>query len=109
MSHTLSCLHPHPFSLPLPRTRLLLAHRYGGTGKKSHGRQFDSYGEEYTRGNVIGCLLDTAEGVISYSKNGKLLGPAFKLSQQWQGQVSLLANPGTVVCQLTNCTVCLLL
>lgn len=61
--------------------------RYGGTGKKSHGRQFDSYGEEYTKGDVVGCLLDTVGGTISFSKNGNVFGPAFQIPQHLQGQV----------------------
>ena len=52
---------------------------YGGTGKKSHGNQFDSYGGAYGAGDVLGCTLDRAAGTISYSKNGQSLGVAFKL------------------------------
>ena len=52
---------------------------YGGTGKKSHGNQFDSYGGAYGAGDVLGCTLDRAKGTISYSKNGQPLGVAFKL------------------------------
>ena len=52
---------------------------YGGTAKKSNNRQFDSYGEVYGRGDVIGCYLDLAGGEIAFSKNGKHLGRAFSL------------------------------
>ena len=52
---------------------------YGGTAKKSNNRQFDSYGELYGKGDVIGCYLDLGVGEISFSKNGKHLGVAFSL------------------------------
>jgi ATP-dependent RNA helicase DDX1 len=52
---------------------------YGGTAKKSNNRQFDSYGELYGKGDVIGCYLDLGAGEISFSKNGKHLGKAFSL------------------------------
>jgi len=71
----------------------VLCLRYGGTGKKSHGRQFDSYGEEYSKGDVIGCLLDTLAATISFSKNGKVFGPAFQIPSFLQGQVN---SPGGV-------------
>mmetsp|Transcript_3310 Transcript_3310/g.11990 ORF Transcript_3310/g.11990 Transcript_3310/m.11990 type:complete len:215 (-) Transcript_3310:1-645(-) len=52
---------------------------YGGTAKKSHARQFDSYGDPYGKDDVIGCALDCDTGTISFSKNGKALGVAFEL------------------------------
>ena len=52
---------------------------YGGTAKKSNNRQFDSYGELYGKGDVIGCYLDLSAGEIAFSKNGKHLGTAFSL------------------------------
>jgi ATP-dependent RNA helicase DDX1 len=52
---------------------------YGGTAKKSNNRQFDSYGELYGKGDVIGCYLDIGAAEISFSKNGKHLGKAFSL------------------------------
>lgn len=51
---------------------------YGGTGKKSHNRQFVDYGEPYGKDDVIGCLLDLDAGVLSFTKNGKVFGPAFE-------------------------------
>uniref|UniRef100_A0AAR2JDG3 ATP-dependent RNA helicase n=1 Tax=Pygocentrus nattereri TaxID=42514 RepID=A0AAR2JDG3_PYGNA len=44
---------------------------FGGTGKKSHNKQFDSYGEEFTMHDTIGCYLDLEKGHVSFSKNGK--------------------------------------
>mmetsp|Transcript_23355 Transcript_23355/g.73949 ORF Transcript_23355/g.73949 Transcript_23355/m.73949 type:complete len:837 (-) Transcript_23355:177-2687(-) len=52
---------------------------YGSTGKKSSNRQFEDYGEAYKEGDVIGCLLDRDNKVISFCKNGLDLGVAFKL------------------------------
>lgn len=52
---------------------------FGGTGKKSNNRQFDDYGEAFGMHDVIGCFLDFAKMEISFSKNGKNLGVAFKI------------------------------
>lgn len=55
---------------------------YGGTGKKSNNRQFEDYGESFGIHEVIGCLLDLQKGEISFTKNGKHLGVAFRLNDQ---------------------------
>ncbi|XP_072024560.1 ATP-dependent RNA helicase DDX1-like [Amphiura filiformis] len=52
---------------------------FGGTGKKSFGRQFDDYGEPFGKDDVIGCYLDLDSGSIYYSKNGADLGHAFDI------------------------------
>lgn len=52
---------------------------FGGTGKKSNNRQFDDYGEAFGMQDVIGCCLDLDRLEISYTKNGKPLGLAFKI------------------------------
>ncbi|XP_015247722.1 PREDICTED: ATP-dependent RNA helicase DDX1 [Cyprinodon variegatus] len=52
---------------------------FGGTGKKSNNKQFDSYGEEFTMHDTIGCYLDLDKGQISFSKNGIDLGVAFDI------------------------------
>uniref|UniRef100_A0A8D1LIV8 ATP-dependent RNA helicase n=1 Tax=Sus scrofa TaxID=9823 RepID=A0A8D1LIV8_PIG len=44
---------------------------FGGTGKKSHNKQFDNYGEEFTMHDTIGCYLDIDKGHVKFSKNGK--------------------------------------
>ncbi|XP_076109926.1 ATP-dependent RNA helicase DDX1-like [Mytilus galloprovincialis] len=54
---------------------------FGGTGKKSYGRQFDSYGEAYGMNDVIGCYLDLENGDIKWSKNGVDLGKAYNIPQ----------------------------
>lgn len=50
---------------------------YGGTGKKSHGKQFETYGEPFGKGDVIGCWLDCESGTLGYTKNGQQLGAAY--------------------------------
>lgn len=55
---------------------------FGGTGKKSNNRQFDDYGEAFGIHDVIGCLLDLNNGEISFTKNGKNLGLAFRINDQ---------------------------
>jgi hypothetical protein len=37
----------------------------------------------------VGCLLDTVQGTMSFSKNGNVYGPAFQIPQHLRGQVSL--------------------
>ncbi|XP_063218219.1 ATP-dependent RNA helicase Ddx1 [Bacillus rossius redtenbacheri] len=55
---------------------------FGGTGKKSNNKQFDSYGEAFGMHDVIGCYLDLDSGTIKFSKNGVDLGVAFSIPQQ---------------------------
>ncbi|XP_043076509.1 ATP-dependent RNA helicase DDX1 [Puntigrus tetrazona] len=59
---------------------------FGGTGKKSHNKQFDSYGEEFTMHDTIGCYIDLDKGQVSFSKNGNDLGLAFEIPPQIKNQ-----------------------
>ncbi|XP_017877954.1 ATP-dependent RNA helicase Ddx1 [Ceratina calcarata] len=59
---------------------------FGGTGKKSNAKQFDSYGEAFGMHDVIGCLLDLSKGEIRFTKNGVDLGVAFTLNAQQKSQ-----------------------
>lgn len=43
---------------------------YGGTGKKSFGKQFDDYGETYGVNDIVGSLIDLDQMKIRYFKNG---------------------------------------
>ncbi|CAK9304419.1 unnamed protein product [Gordionus sp. m RMFG-2023] len=52
---------------------------FGGTGKKSFNKQFDTYGESFTFGDTIGCYLNTDDHTIKFSKNGKDFGMAYKI------------------------------
>lgn len=79
---------------------------FGGTGKKSNNKQFDSYGEAFGKSDVMGCYLDLDNGEISYTKNGQDLGLAFKINSQ------LLKKPffpaivlKVIICYCTACTV----
>ncbi len=56
---------------------------YGGTGMKSNKNSFEKYGQTYGDGDTIGCYIEL-EGDnprIVYSKNGEVLGEAFKLDE----------------------------
>ncbi|XP_010125024.1 PREDICTED: ATP-dependent RNA helicase DDX1-like, partial [Chlamydotis macqueenii] len=64
---------------------------FGGTGKKSHNKQFDSYGEEFTMHDTIGCYLDIDKGQIKFSKNGKDLGLAFEIPPHIRNQALFAA------------------
>ena len=52
---------------------------FGGTGKKSNRRQFDSYGEPFGQHDYIGCAIDRDSGEITFYKNGSSLGIAFNI------------------------------
>jgi ATP-dependent RNA helicase DDX1 len=60
---------------------------YGGTGKKSHAKSFEDYGESFGLKDTIGCWLDCDSGEIGFSKNGKNLGVAFSLPAALRGQL----------------------
>ena len=52
---------------------------FGGTGKKSHGRKFITYGRAFGKGDVLGCVLDLCSKNVSFRLNGEDCGEAFKL------------------------------
>lgn len=47
-----------------------------GGNKRNNGAN-SSYGASYTKGDIIGCLLDIATGTITFYKNGTTQGTAF--------------------------------
>lgn len=56
---------------------------YGGTAKKSNAKNFDDYGEKFgEQYDVVGNIIDLDEGTISWTKNGKELGIAFRLTSR---------------------------
>lgn len=55
---------------------------FGATGKKSHAKAFDDYGQSYGHGDVIGCLLDLEQKQMKFTKNGQDFGVAFELTGQ---------------------------
>jgi hypothetical protein len=42
---------------------------FGGTGKKSHNRQFDDYGEKFGLNDVIGCSLDIDSYASAFARD----------------------------------------
>ncbi|XP_041375117.1 ATP-dependent RNA helicase DDX1-like [Gigantopelta aegis] len=54
---------------------------FGGTGKKSYGKQFDSYGQSFGVNDTIGCYLDLNNGEIKWAKNGVDLGKAYDIAE----------------------------
>ncbi|PFH32052.1 SPRY domain-containing protein [Besnoitia besnoiti] len=52
---------------------------YGGTAKKSFSRRFETYGEAYGLGDVVGTLIDLDNLRLALTKNGKALGTAYEL------------------------------
>lgn len=52
---------------------------FGGTGKKSFGKQFDPYGESFGMSDVIGCYIDLDVNTIKWSKNGVDFGKAYDI------------------------------
>eukprot|EP00063_Salmo_salar_P076922 XP_014051757.1 PREDICTED: heterogeneous nuclear ribonucleoprotein U-like protein 1 isoform X3 [Salmo salar] len=58
---------------------------YGGTGKKSSKCKFEDYGEKFGENDVLGCYIDFDSGEeveMAFSKNGKWLDVAFRVSQE---------------------------
>uniref|UniRef100_A0A672PQW2 Heterogeneous nuclear ribonucleoprotein U-like protein 1 n=1 Tax=Sinocyclocheilus grahami TaxID=75366 RepID=A0A672PQW2_SINGR len=58
---------------------------YGGTGKKSSNCKFEDYGEKFSENDIIGCCIDfesSEEVEMAFSKNGKCLGPCFRVSRE---------------------------
>eukprot|EP00696_Hemimastix_kukwesjijk_P014996 gnl/Hemi2/3088_TR1092_c0_g1_i1.p1 gnl/Hemi2/3088_TR1092_c0_g1~~gnl/Hemi2/3088_TR1092_c0_g1_i1.p1 ORF type:complete len:753 (+),score=198.78 gnl/Hemi2/3088_TR1092_c0_g1_i1:44-2260(+) len=51
---------------------------FGGTGKKSHGRQFEDYGEPFFKGDVVGVMLDCDAHTIAFSREGVVFPTAFQ-------------------------------
>lgn len=60
---------------------------FGGTGKKSFGKQFDSYGEAFGMHAVIGCYLNLDKFTIKFSKNGVDFGDAFRIADNLRRSV----------------------
>eukprot|EP00756_Hemistasia_phaeocysticola_P010953 Hpha_TRINITY_DN15065_c5_g8::TRINITY_DN15065_c5_g8_i1::g.125127::m.125127/K15047/HNRNPUL1, E1BAP5; heterogeneous nuclear ribonucleoprotein U-like protein 1 len=72
---------------------------YGGTSKKSNNNQFSDYGETYTMGDTITALADFDANVISFCKNGRWLGEAFRIPD-WLSGVSLYPHILTKNCRV---------
>ncbi|CAG0887653.1 unnamed protein product [Cyprideis torosa] len=59
---------------------------FGGTGKKSNNRQFDSYGEAFGLNDVMGCLLNLDDMTIAFCKNGHQFGTAFHIPKSMKDE-----------------------
>nr|DBA20635.1 TPA: hypothetical protein GDO54_017395 [Pyxicephalus adspersus] len=65
---------------------------YGGTAKKSTNSKFENYGETFAENDVIGCFIDfetRGDIEISFSKNGRYLGTAFRVPRNTIGSQAL--------------------
>ena len=49
-----------------------------GALRHNSNSEGEKYGEPFGSGDVVGCLLDTIEGTMSFSKNGMQYGVAWK-------------------------------
>nr|XP_056702054.1 heterogeneous nuclear ribonucleoprotein U-like protein 1 [Euleptes europaea] len=73
----------------------LYSYGYGGTGKKSTNSKFENYGETFTENDVITCLVDFECGddiEMSFMKNGKWLGVAYRLRKETLGGRALFPH-----------------
>lgn len=53
---------------------------YGGTAKKSNNKQFTDYGHPFgEKFDIVGCVFDINTGELSFTKNGRSMGLAFKI------------------------------
>ncbi|KAM4020940.1 heterogeneous nuclear ribonucleoprotein U-like protein 1 [Anomaloglossus baeobatrachus] len=62
----------------------MYSYGYGGTAKKSTNSKFENYGETFAENDVIGCFIDfevRGDIEISFSKNGRHFGTAFRVSR----------------------------
>uniref|UniRef100_A0A8C8RFA6 Uncharacterized protein n=1 Tax=Pelusios castaneus TaxID=367368 RepID=A0A8C8RFA6_9SAUR len=68
---------------------------YGGTGKKSSSCKFENYGETFSENDVITCLVDFECGdevEMSFMKNGKWLGIAYRARKEMLGGQALFPH-----------------
>ncbi|PXF45892.1 putative ATP-dependent RNA helicase ddx1 [Gracilariopsis chorda] len=78
---------------------------YGGTGMKSHGAKFDPYGEKYSIGDTICCMVEFIEHAninqaiveISFLKNEEELGTAFSVPWTSLGVENLSLFPAAAL------------
>ncbi|VEL06765.1 unnamed protein product [Protopolystoma xenopodis] len=54
----------------------------GQQGKRMHNDEIENYGEAFFKSDVIGCLLDTIEGTVKWTRNGVEFGIGYTLPPQ---------------------------
>ncbi|XP_078097793.1 heterogeneous nuclear ribonucleoprotein U-like protein 1 isoform X2 [Mustelus asterias] len=76
---------------------------YGGTGKKSTNCKFQDYGERFSENDVMGCLINFEAGEdveMSFTKNGRWLGVAFRARKMALGGLPLFPHVLTKNCAI---------
>ncbi|XP_076757593.1 uncharacterized protein LOC143427389 [Xylocopa sonorina] len=93
--------HPHVLRIgwSAPGTSMQLGEEkfsfgYSSTGKRLTDNQYEDYGVEFGKDDVIGCYFDaTSENIIlSYTVNGKDQGTAFNISKEELGDKPLFPH-----------------
>ncbi|XP_060711894.1 heterogeneous nuclear ribonucleoprotein U-like protein 1 [Hemiscyllium ocellatum] len=76
---------------------------YGGTAKKSTSCKFQDYGERFSENDVLGCLINFEAGEdveMSFTKNGRWLGVAFRVKKMALGGRPLFPHVLTKNCAI---------
>ncbi|XP_078389403.1 heterogeneous nuclear ribonucleoprotein U-like protein 1 isoform X1 [Cetorhinus maximus] len=76
---------------------------FGGTGKKSTNCKFQDYGERFSENDVMGCLINFEAGEdveMSFTKNGRWLGVAFRVKKMALGGLPLFPHVLTKNCAI---------
>ncbi|CRG92986.1 DEAD/DEAH box ATP-dependent RNA helicase, putative [Plasmodium gallinaceum] len=64
---------------PLVKETLKYNYTYCNNGCKYTNNRYENYGDPFTTNDIITCLINKNSNIISFKKNGKFLGNAFKI------------------------------